>query len=144
MAVCIFSLLEAPITITITITILVIGVSSSVSSFSAEALSVRRLELYPEECLPFFVRHAARLDTFVFFFRPQCCRKTPPYQVICVAFFAEPRYLGQLWPPRRWAPLFYCLLQRRAKFCVSGPIMYDDINKTVQGQSRPFEKVRRN
>ena len=30
-----------------------------------------------------------------------------------------------------------------AKFCVSRPILSDDINKTVQGQSRPFEKVRR-
>ena len=73
----------------------------------------------------------------------QCCRKAPLYQVISVFFFAESRYLGQLWPPRRWAPLYYCLLQRCAKSCVSRPNLSDDINN-VHGQSRPFEKARWN
>ena len=30
------------------------------------------------------------------------------YPVLSVVFLAEPRYLEQLRPPRRWAPLYYC------------------------------------
>ena len=40
--------------------------------------------------------------------------------------------------PRKWAPLYCCLLERRAKSCDSKPILSHDINKSIHGQSTIF------
>ena len=45
----------------------------------------------------------------------QCCRTTPIYHLENAYIFAGPRYP---WPPRKWAPLYCCLLKRCAKLSI--------------------------